>query len=130
MLERTRRKDRIEVTFVLPADAPPGPVGVVGDFNDWQPGVHTLTPRKDGNRAVTVALPAASAHSFRYLAARADRSRPHGEGFPGWMIDSKGSASLSPVLTSWLSGPRSLSQGSGLRGMWSVSAVGVRRRSH
>ncbi|MFD5892233.1 isoamylase early set domain-containing protein [Streptomyces sp. NPDC060334] len=69
MLERKPRKDRTEVTFVLPADAPPGPVSVVGDFNDWQPGVHTLTPRKDGNRAVTVALPAESAHSFRYLAA-------------------------------------------------------------
>ncbi|MFJ5811128.1 isoamylase early set domain-containing protein [Streptomyces sp. NPDC093093] len=69
MLERKPHKDRIEVTFVLPADAPPGPVSVVGDFNDWQPGVHTLTPRKDGNRAVTVALPAKRAHSFRYLAA-------------------------------------------------------------
>ncbi|MFD5890684.1 hypothetical protein ACFWHQ_32630 [Streptomyces sp. NPDC060334] len=69
MVERTRRKDRTEVTFVLPADAPPGSVGVVGDFNDWRPGVHTLTPRKDGNRAVTVALPSASAHFFRYLAA-------------------------------------------------------------
>ncbi|WP_392893173.1 hypothetical protein [Streptomyces sp. LN699] len=42
---------------------------MVGDFNDWQPGVHTLTPRKDGHRAVTVVLPSASAHSFRYLAA-------------------------------------------------------------
>ncbi|MFJ5806639.1 isoamylase early set domain-containing protein [Streptomyces sp. NPDC093093] len=69
MLERTRRKDRTEVTFVLPADAPPGPVSVVGDFNEWQPGVHTLTARKDGNRAVTIALPAASAQSFRYLGA-------------------------------------------------------------
>ncbi|MGW7065193.1 isoamylase early set domain-containing protein, partial [Streptomyces sp. NPDC054904] len=56
MLERRPRKDRTEVTFVLPADTPPGPVSVVGDFNDWQPGIHTLTPRKDGNRAVTVAL--------------------------------------------------------------------------
>ncbi|MFD9459016.1 isoamylase early set domain-containing protein [Streptomyces sp. NPDC059985] len=69
MLERRPRKDRTEVTFILPADTPPGPVSVVGDFNDWQPGIHTLTPRKDGNRAVTVALPAAGAHSFRYLAA-------------------------------------------------------------
>lgn len=69
MLERMPRKDRTEVTFVLPADAPPGPVSVVGDFNDWQPGVHTLEPRKDGKRAVTVALPSESTHSFRYLAA-------------------------------------------------------------
>ncbi|MFD9307013.1 isoamylase early set domain-containing protein [Streptomyces sp. NPDC060048] len=69
MLERKPRKDRTEVTFVLPADTPPGPVSVVGDFNDWQPGIHTLEPRKDGKRAVTVALPSRSIHSFRYLAA-------------------------------------------------------------
>ncbi|MFE5717632.1 isoamylase early set domain-containing protein [Streptomyces erythrochromogenes] len=69
MLERKARKDRTEVTFVLPADNPPGPVSVVGDFNDWQPGIHTLTPRKDGTRAVTVALPGKAEHSFRYLAA-------------------------------------------------------------
>ncbi|MCX4960973.1 hypothetical protein [Streptomyces virginiae] len=49
MLERTLKKDRTEVTFVLPADIPPGPVSVVGDFNDWQPGVHTLEARKDAS---------------------------------------------------------------------------------
>ncbi|MFD3548783.1 isoamylase early set domain-containing protein [Streptomyces sp. NPDC058655] len=69
MLERKVRKDRTEITFVLPADAPPGPVSVVGDFNDWEPGRHTLVPREDGRRAVTVALPSATEHSFRYLAA-------------------------------------------------------------
>ncbi|MFF4393055.1 isoamylase early set domain-containing protein [Streptomyces sp. NPDC001552] len=69
MLERKPRKDRTEVTFVLPADTPPGPVSVVGDFNGWQPDTHTLTPRSDGNRAVTVTLPRGSEHSFRYLAA-------------------------------------------------------------
>lgn len=57
MLERTLRKNRTEVTFVLATDTPPGPVSVVGDFNDWQPGAHTLRPRKDGKRAVTVELP-------------------------------------------------------------------------
>ncbi len=35
-----------------------------------------------------------------------------------------------PVLPSWLPGPPSLWQGNGLRGAWSVSAIGVRRRSH
>ncbi|MCX5195394.1 isoamylase early set domain-containing protein [Streptomyces sp. NBC_00249] len=70
MLERKRRKDakdHMEITFVLPADAPPGPVSVVGDFNDWRPGTHELRPRKDGMRAVTVALPKKSTHAFRYL---------------------------------------------------------------
>ncbi|GAA2772152.1 isoamylase early set domain-containing protein [Streptomyces lavendulae] len=69
MLERKQCKDRTEVTFVLPANTPPGPVSVVGDFNDWQPGAHTLAPRRDGMRAVTVALHEKSVHSFRYLAA-------------------------------------------------------------
>ncbi|MBT2482323.1 isoamylase early set domain-containing protein [Streptomyces sp. ISL-94] len=69
MLERRPRKDRIEVTFVLPGEVPPGPVSVVGDFNDWQPGVHPLRARKDGKRAVSVELPSNATHSFRYLAA-------------------------------------------------------------
>ncbi|WP_346766509.1 hypothetical protein [Streptomyces sp. A1547] len=41
----------------------------MGDYNDWQPRVHTLKPRNDGERAVTVALPGETAQSFRYLAA-------------------------------------------------------------
>ncbi|OKK17314.1 hypothetical protein AMK16_20855 [Streptomyces sp. CB00455] len=69
MLERKLRKDRTEVTFILPADRPPGPVSVVGDFNDWRPDTHPLKPRRDGTRAVTVELPSESTHSFRYLAA-------------------------------------------------------------
>ncbi|MFE9629733.1 hypothetical protein [Streptomyces sp. NPDC006463] len=69
MLERKPRKDRTEVTFVLPADRPPGPVSVVGDFNDRQPGTHTPRPRNDAKGAVTVGLPSERTHSFRYLAA-------------------------------------------------------------
>ncbi|MFJ4776004.1 isoamylase early set domain-containing protein [Streptomyces sp. NPDC088762] len=69
MLERKRRKDGTEITFVIPADTPPGPVSVVGDFNDWRPGAHELRAREDGTRAVTVALPGRSTHAFRYLAA-------------------------------------------------------------
>ncbi|MFJ1569273.1 isoamylase early set domain-containing protein [Streptomyces erythrochromogenes] len=69
MLQRKQRKNRTEVTFVLPVDDPPGPVSVVGDFNDWQPGAHPLTTREDGTRTVTLALPGNQSHSFRYLAA-------------------------------------------------------------
>ncbi|MFI6448295.1 isoamylase early set domain-containing protein [Kitasatospora sp. NPDC050543] len=68
MLERTRRKNSTEVTFVLPADHPCGEVSVVGDFNDWRPGVHPLTEREDGTRAVTVSMPAEQRVQFRYLA--------------------------------------------------------------
>lgn len=69
MLERQQLEDRTQVTFVLPEGAPDGPVSVVGDFNQWNPSAHPLTPRGDGTRAATVALPARGIHSFRYLAA-------------------------------------------------------------
>ncbi|MGX1267493.1 isoamylase early set domain-containing protein [Streptomyces phaeoluteigriseus] len=69
MLVRKQVKGRARITFVLPADTPPGPVSVVGDFNDWLPGVHPFEPRGDGTRAVSVVLPSKSVHSFRYLAA-------------------------------------------------------------
>lgn len=68
MLERTKSKNTTKVTFVLPADQPPAEVSVVGDFNAWQPGEHPLVERKDGMRAVQVALPADSRVHFRYLA--------------------------------------------------------------
>ncbi|WP_405812971.1 MULTISPECIES: hypothetical protein [unclassified Streptomyces] len=61
MLERALRKNTATVTFVLPAGMPPAEVSVVGDFNDWRSGVHALTPRKDGNRAVTVDCPRTAA---------------------------------------------------------------------
>ncbi len=68
MLERTRRKNATEVTFVLPADQPAGEVSVVGDFNGWQPGAHPLSMREDGMRAVSVTMPAETQVHFRYLA--------------------------------------------------------------
>ncbi|KWV32386.1 MULTISPECIES: isoamylase early set domain-containing protein [Micromonospora] len=54
------------VTFCLPRDTPPGPVSVVGCFNDWQPGRHELVARRDGTRTVTVRL-GPGEHRFRYL---------------------------------------------------------------
>ncbi|RKT05562.1 hypothetical protein BX286_3562 [Streptomyces sp. 3211.6] len=69
MLERKQSEDRTEITFVLPADTPPGPVSVVGDFNGWDPYAHPLQDRQGMTRAVTVALPRETNHSFRYLAA-------------------------------------------------------------
>ncbi|MFI1945128.1 isoamylase early set domain-containing protein [Streptomyces virginiae] len=68
MLERKRLKGRTQVTFVLPDNAPDGPVSVVGDFNHWNPAAHPMASRGDGTRAASVALPTNSAYSFRYLA--------------------------------------------------------------
>ncbi|MFF5446265.1 isoamylase early set domain-containing protein [Streptomyces sp. NPDC012888] len=69
MLERKLRKNSTEVTFVLPADFPPGPVSVVGDFNGWTPGTHQLKAGKNGLRAATVSLETGRAYAFRYLAS-------------------------------------------------------------
>ncbi len=68
MLKRSpMRNGRTRVTFSLPTDEPPGVVSVVGDFNDWQPGRHVLTRKKNGIRSVTADLRSGS-HRFRYLA--------------------------------------------------------------
>ncbi len=70
MIRRTavaKSKD-VKVTFALPQGEPEGPVSVVGDFNDWTPGKHTLVKRANGTRSVSVTLPKGSNVHFRYLA--------------------------------------------------------------
>lgn len=57
----------IKVTFVLPAEEPSGRVSVVGEFNDWQPGVHELRKRSNGTRSVSVQVPHGTTLCFRYL---------------------------------------------------------------
>ena len=70
MIKTTRpdRNDLVRVTFVLPADEPPGAVSVVGDFNDWNPFAHPLRRRANGTRSAAVSVPAHSTLRFRYLA--------------------------------------------------------------
>ena len=62
------RNGKTRVTFSLPTDQPAGAVSVVGDFNDWKPGRHELTRRRNGTRSVTAEL-SSGPHRFRYLAA-------------------------------------------------------------
>jgi 1,4-alpha-glucan branching enzyme len=62
------RSDVVRVTFVLPADDPPGAVSVVGDFNDWNPFAHPLRRRANGTRSAVARVPAHSTLHFRYLA--------------------------------------------------------------
>ena len=77
--------NKTRVTFCLPADEPAGRVSGVGDFNDWQPGLHELQVRKNGTRTVSVPLEPGS-YKFRYLASngvwlddeQADEVGPHG----------------------------------------------------
>ena len=69
MIHRQHKGDQTRLTFALPHDAQLGPVSVVGDFNDWTPGTHTLVKRTNGTRSVVVAVPTGTQHRFRYLAA-------------------------------------------------------------
>lgn len=68
MIRRRSKDDQVHVTFVLPDDAGAGAVSVVGDFNEWTPGVHPLVKRSNGTRSATVSVPPGSELRFRYLA--------------------------------------------------------------
>ncbi len=68
MVKREVKKDTVQLTFVLPQDAPGGRVSVVGDFNEWTPGVHTLVKRSNGTRSVKVPVARGASYRFRYLA--------------------------------------------------------------
>jgi hypothetical protein len=62
---RARTGEGASVTFALPADV--GAVSVVGTFNDWTPGTHTLVRRSNGTRSVRVEIDC-DRIEFRYLA--------------------------------------------------------------
>jgi 1,4-alpha-glucan branching enzyme len=70
VIKRENKGDRVHLTFVLPADQPQGRVSVVGDFNEWTPGKHTLVKRSNGTRSVKVAVPPGATYEFRYLGER------------------------------------------------------------
>jgi len=61
------KKDRVKVTFVLPADNDLGPTSVVGDFNGWDPLTHPLKKRSNNTYSVSAELPRGERYSFRYL---------------------------------------------------------------
>ncbi len=67
LIRRPLESGEIELTFILPPDDPPGDVSVVGTFNGWEPGRHTLTLGPDGLRRVSVRV-GPGTHRFRYLA--------------------------------------------------------------
>lgn len=67
MIRREAKSGKTRIIFVLPHDEPQGRVSVVGDFNDWTPGVHTLAKRSNGTRSVGVTVDPGSAYRFRYL---------------------------------------------------------------
>ena len=56
----------VRLTFELPADLMQGTVSVVGDFNEWQPGVTTFRGR-GSIRTATVEVEPGRRYAFRYL---------------------------------------------------------------
>jgi hypothetical protein len=70
VIKREPKGDKLHLTFVLPKDEPTGRVSVVGDFNGWQPGVHTLVKRSNGTRSVRITVPRGETLRFRYLGER------------------------------------------------------------
>jgi 1,4-alpha-glucan branching enzyme len=64
---KVAKSNDVKITFSLPAGEPAGTVSVVGDFNDWTPGVHVLAKRTNGTRSAALTLPAGSKYRFRYL---------------------------------------------------------------
>ncbi len=59
----------VELTFILPSDHPGEPVGVAGEFNDWQ---WESTPFQDlgGSLVATVLVAAEARYRFRYRSRR------------------------------------------------------------
>ncbi|MBK6871029.1 MAG: isoamylase early set domain-containing protein [Kineosporiaceae bacterium] len=82
MIRRKPTGRDVKVTFALPTDSSPARVSVVGDFNSWIPGAHTLIKRTNGTRSVSVTVPRGSVYRFRYLAEGGDWfDDPEADGF-------------------------------------------------
>jgi len=67
MIRRQPNGKKVKVTFAIPTASTNGRVSVVGDFNSWTPGQHTLVKRTNGTHSVSVTLPKGSSFRFRYL---------------------------------------------------------------
>jgi 1,4-alpha-glucan branching enzyme len=87
VLKRSATKQGTKITFVLPGHD--RAVSVVGDFNDWTPGSHPLTPREDGALVASAVLPKGQVTAFRYLAEDGhwfdDESADHHDGTNGYI---------------------------------------------
>ncbi len=81
-----RKTSGLRLTFAIPADAVTGTVSVVGDFNDWTPGMHVLRRRSNGTYSTAVTVSPGTTLRFRYLGENghwfddpdADSIDPHG----------------------------------------------------
>jgi 1,4-alpha-glucan branching enzyme len=67
MIEKHPGADTVQVTFRVPTAAGAARVSVVGEFNDWDPERHVLSPVGDDAYETTVALAPGRSYRFRYL---------------------------------------------------------------
>lgn len=67
MIKLSPKAGHVRVTFALPLDQAALGCSVVGDFNDWQPGMHQMRRRSNGTRSISVTLPRGTRVRFRYL---------------------------------------------------------------
>jgi hypothetical protein len=101
-IDRDPATGQSTVTFTIADDGDGSTTSVVGSFNDWTPGIHTLLPNDDGTLSVTVAMAEAADIHFRYLRSGgvwsddgdADATTPHGS-----VISSARFAAALPELT-------------------------------
>ncbi|MDJ0783618.1 MAG: isoamylase early set domain-containing protein [Desulfosarcinaceae bacterium] len=64
-----KSKPVCKVTFRVPREVAKGAgaISIVGEFNDWQPGVTPMKSLKSGEFTATVDLAAGREYQFRYL---------------------------------------------------------------
>lgn len=69
MIRKKKLDDaKVAITFILPETHAYGATSVVGDFNDWDPGVHRFEKQHNNTYSASVTLPADQTYRFRYLA--------------------------------------------------------------
>jgi 1,4-alpha-glucan branching enzyme len=64
-----KTKPVCKVTFRVPKTVAKGAgaISIVGEFNDWTPGVTPMKSLKSGEFTATIDLPAGKEYQFRYL---------------------------------------------------------------
>lgn len=69
MLKKTplRGGQNYRVTFTLPPGSDARTAFVVGEFNDWERGVHPLLRRRGGQLSTSLTLKTGREYRFRYL---------------------------------------------------------------
>lgn len=65
--EYTKTGRSCRVTFSMPQEVGAEKVFLVGDFNDWDPGSHTLKGGKKSDYKITISLKPGQTYHYRYL---------------------------------------------------------------